>query len=274
MLVVACQRAEPTGTFVGRGVVKDVLPHERQVIIAHDAIPGFMDAMTMGFAVKEERLLEGIARGQEVAFTVEKTQDSLYLTALARVGAPSEALPQTEPEGPAETEEVTFPEPLQAPDFTLTDQDGNAVQLSGLRGKVVVLDFIYTQCPGPCPLLSRKFAHLQKHLGDRFAKDVVLLSITIDPQYDTPAVLQQYARRYEADTAGWKFLTGSPEAIMTVAYQYGADYYGEPGKEINHLVATYIIDRVGNMVKVLKGPNHTAGELLAEVQNLLNAAEG
>jgi protein SCO1/2 len=269
VLVVACQRAEPTGTFVGRGVVQDVLPRDGQVIIAHDAIPGFMEAMTMGFAVKEERLLEGIARGQEVTFTVEKTQDSLYLTALARVGAPSEALPQTEPEGPAETEEVTFPEPMPAPDFTLTDQDGNAVQLSDLRGKVVVLDFIYTQCPGPCPLLSRKFAHLQKQLGDRFAKDVVLLSITIDPQHDTPEILRQYAQRYQADTSGWKFLTGSTQAIITVAYEYGADYYGEPGGEINHVVATYLINRGGDVVKVLKGPNHTAGELFAEVQKLL-----
>jgi len=273
-LAVACQRTEPTGTFSGRGMVKDIRPQERQVIIAHEDIPGFMEAMTMEFEVKEESLLEGIARGEEVTFTVEKTQDSLYLTTLARVGAPSEALP---PEGPAETEEVTFPEPMPAPDFTLTDQDGNAVQLSDLRGKVVVLDFIYTQCPGPCPLLSRKFAHLQRQLGDSFAKEVVLLSITIDPQHDTPEVLRQYAQRYQADTSGWKFLTGSTQAIITVAYQYGADYYGEPGREINHVVATYIIDRGGDVVKVLKGPNHTAGELFAEVQKLLippHSAEG
>lgn len=272
LLAVACQRTEPTGTFIGRGVVKDILPKERQVIIAHDAIPGFMEAMTMGFEVKEERLLEGIARGQEVTFTVEKTQDSLYLTALAREGEPSAALLQTEPDELEEEQEVSFPEPVPAPDFTLTDQDGNAVQLSGLRGKVVVLDFIYTQCPGPCPLLSRKFAQLQKQLGDRFATDVVLLSITIDPQHDTPAVLQQYAQRYQADTSGWKFLTGSTQAIITVAYEYGADYYGEPGKEINHLVATYVIDQVGNMVKVLKGPNHTAGELVRVVHELLPPA--
>ena len=268
-LAVACQRAEPTGTFVGQGVVKDVLPQERQVIIAHEDIPGFMKAMTMGFEVKEGRLLEGIARGQEVTFTVEKTQDSLYLTALARVGAPSAALPQTEPEGPAETEEVTFPEPMPAPDFTLTDQDGNALQLSSLRGKVVLLDFIYTSCPGPCPLLSRKFSQFQKKLGERVGKDVMLLSITVDPQHDTPAVLKAYARRYEADTSGWKFLTGSSPEIIAVTFQYGVDYYGESGGEINHLVATYIIDRVGNVARVLKGPNHTVGELFSEVQKLL-----
>ena len=276
-LAVACQRAEPTGTFVGQGVVKDVLPQERQVIIAHEDIPGFMEAMTMGFEVKEGRLLEGIARGQEVTFTVEKTQDSLYLTALARVGAPSAALPQTEPQEPEQTEEGIFPEPVAAPDFTLTDQDGHPVQLSSLRGKVVLLDFIYTSCPGPCPLLSRKFSQFQKKLGERVGKDVMLLSITVDPQHDTPAVLKAYARRYQADTSGWKFLTGSSPEIIAVTFQYGVDYYGESGGEINHLVATYIIDRVGNVARVLKGPNHTVGELFSEVQKLLtppHSAEG
>ena len=272
LLAVACQRTEPTGTFIGRGVVKDILPKERQVIIAHEAIPGFMDAMTMGFEVKEERLLEGIARGAEVTFTVEKTQDSLYLTALAREGEPSEALLQTEPDELEEKQEVSFPESVPAPDFTLIDQDGNPVQLSSLRGKVVLLDFIYTSCPGPCPLLSRKFSQFQKTLGERVGREVVLLSITVDPQHDTPAVLKEYAHRYQADTAGWKFLTGSTQAIVTVAYQYGADYYGEPGKEINHLVATYVIDQAGNMVKVLKGPNHPAEELVRVVHELLPPA--
>lgn len=272
LLAVACQRTEPTGTFIGRGVVKDILPKERQVIIAHEAIPGFMDAMTMGFEVKEERLLEGIARGSEVTFTVEKTQDSLYLTALAREGEPSAALLQTEPDELEEEQEVSFPEPVPAPDFALIDQDGNPVQLSSLRGKVVLLDFIYTSCPGPCPLLSRKFSQFQKTLEERVGREVVLLSITVDPQHDTPAVLKEYARRYQADTAGWKFLTGSTQAIITVAYQYGADYYGEPGKEINHLVATYVIDQAGNMVKVLKGPNHPAEELVRMVHELLPPA--
>jgi protein SCO1 len=272
LLAVACQRTEPTGTFIGRGVVKDVLPQERQVIIAHEAIPGFMGAMTMGFEVKDPRLLQGIAKGQEVTFTVEKTQESLYLTALARAGEPSATLPQTQSDESEEKQEVSFPEPLPAPDFTLIDQDENPVQLSSLRGKVVLLDFIYTSCPGPCPLLSRKFSQFQKALGERVGKEIMLLSITVDPQHDTPAVLKEYARRYQADTAGWKFLTGSTQAIVSVTYRYGADFYGEPGKEINHLVATYVIDQAGNMVKVLKGPNRPAEELVQVVHELLPPA--
>lgn len=271
LLAVACQRTEPTGTFIGRGVVKDILLKERQVIIAHEDIPGFMEAMTMGFEVKEESLLEGRERGEEVTFTVEKTKDTLYLTTLALVGESTEALAQTESEESEQTEEGIFPEPVAAPDFTLTDQDGRPVQLSSLRGKVVLLDFIYTSCPGPCPLLSRKFSQFQKKLRERMGKEVMLLSITVDPQHDTPTVLKEYARRYEADTSGWKFLTGNSQEILAVTFQYGVDYYGESGGEINHLVATFIIDQTGNVTRVLKGPNHTVAELLSEVRKLLTS---
>jgi protein SCO1 len=270
-LALACQRTEPTGTFVGRGVVKDILPKDRQVIITHEDIPGFMEAMTMGFEVKDASLLEGRKRGEEVTFTVEKTRDTLYLTALAGVGEAPKVVSQTEPQQAEQTEPIIPSEPVAAPDFTLTDQDGHPIQLSSLQGKVVLLDFIYTSCPGPCPLLSRKFSQFQQTLKERVGKDIMLLSITVDPQHDTPAVLKEYARRYQADTSGWKFLTGSSAEIINVTYQYGVDYYGEPGGEINHLVATYIIDQGGNVVMVLKGPNHTVAELLSAVQKLLTS---
>jgi protein SCO1/2 len=201
----------------------------------------------------------------------------LCLSALAQIGEPAEALAQAGTEEPAPTQKVNSPEPILAPDFALIDQDEHPLRLSSLRGKVVVLDFIYTRCPGPCPILSRKFAHLQRRLGDHFGKEVMLLSITIDPQHDTTAVLKQYAQRYRADTSGWKFLTGSSQEIINVAFQYGVDYHGQPGKEINHLVATYIIDQDGNVVTVFRGPSHTVAELLVEVEGLLaplNSAGG
>src|SRR5262245_59228364 len=155
-LAIACQRTESTGTFIGRGVIKDILPKERQVIIAHEDIPGFMQAMTMGFEVKDESLLEGRKKGEPVTFTVEKTSDTLYRSALAGVGEPTEVPSQAKAEESETIAAEDFPQPIAAPDFTLTDQDGHPVQLSSLRGTVVLLDFIYTSCPGPCPLLSRK----------------------------------------------------------------------------------------------------------------------
>jgi protein SCO1/2 len=156
--------------------------------------------------------------------------------------------------------------PYPAPDFALTDQDRQTVTLSSLRGKIVLLDFIFTRCPGPCPLLSLKFSQLQKQLGARLGKEVMLVSITIDPRHDTPEVLKEYARRYEANTAGWKFLTGSTRDIMMTAAAFGADYQAGADGVIEHRLLTCVIDRDGTVVKEFSGANHTVDDLLAAVR--------
>lgn len=156
--------------------------------------------------------------------------------------------------------------PYPAPDFTLTDQDGQMVTLSSLQGKIVLLDFIFTRCPGPCPLLSLKFSQLQKQLGDRLGKDVMLVSVTIDPRHDTPEVLKEYAKRYEANTAGWKFLTGSTRDIIMVAAGFGADYQAGADGVIEHRLLTCVINRDGTVVKEFSGANHTVDDLLAAIR--------
>jgi protein SCO1/2 len=170
----------------------------------------------------------------------------------------------TEPQ----VEQVEF-EPFPAPDFLLTDQDGQAFVLSHLRGKVILMDFIFTQCPGPCPMLSTKFSHLQRRLGKRLGKEVMLVSVSIDPQRDTPSALQVYARRYKADLSGWKFLTGTTRAILTVATQYGAEYLGGSEGVRDHRLLTCVINQEGTVVKEFSGVNHTVDELMTVVQELL-----
>lgn len=96
-------------------------------------------------------------------------------------------------------------QPIAVPDFSLTERDGRRITLADLRGKVWVANFIYAQCPGPCPMLSARMRSIQTALADR-AKDVLLVSFSLDPVSDTPAVLVDYARRFHAD-ANWWFLT-------------------------------------------------------------------
>src|SRR5215208_2688366 len=95
-----------------------------------------------------------------------------------------------------------------APALTLTRQDGAPLSLIDLRGKVVLLTFIYTSCTDTCPLLTGKLASLQERLGPDFGSHVHFLSITVDPERDTPDVLRAYGQRFRADPAGWAFLTG------------------------------------------------------------------
>ena len=113
-----------------------------------------------------------------------------------------------------------------APDFALTSQDGAEVTLGAFRGKVVAVTFIYTSCPDVCPMLTDKIARVQDELGADFGSKIAFLSISVDPEHDTPAVLREYAEAFEADLAGWSFLTGTPAAVLEVAQRYGVAVAG------------------------------------------------
>ena len=155
------------------------------------------------------------------------------------------------------------------PDFTLTDQAGRAVRLSGFQGQLVAVDFIYTRCPLPdvCPRLSANFARLQK----RYAGRMVLLSITLDPRHDTPEVLAEYAGRWRADSHTWLFLTGSEDDIRKVAGHFGVVYWPEEGA-ITHTSSTAIIDRAGKLAALVEGTSFSSQQLIDLVGTELGAA--
>jgi protein SCO1 len=104
----------------------------------------------------------------------------------------------------------------QAPDFVLRAQDRSPVTLAQFRGKVVVLDFIFASCSSTCPILTAKMATVQDGLGGDFGSKIIFLSITVDPEHDSVDVLRRYAETFGANQAGWKFLTGSPNAIQAI----------------------------------------------------------
>ncbi len=281
--LLACQQEREPQHFTARGTVKSLTADRKNVLISHEDIPGFMQAMTMEFAVKDPALLAGINAGDDITFTVEQTADSLYLIAIEQENeAKGSSKPQADPQ--PEEPQSTLPQtngnetevaeaeftPFPAPDFQLTDQDGQPFTLSSLRGKVVLMDFIFTRCPGPCPMLSTKFSHLQRKLGDRLGKEVILLSVSIDPSWDTPDVLKTYAQRYNANLSGWKFLTGTTRDIIMVATHYGADYQRGPEGIIDHRLLTCVIDRDGTVVKEFVGVNFTVDDLLTETEKLLS----
>jgi protein SCO1/2 len=115
----------------------------------------------------------------------------------------------------------------------LVDQDGRPVQLYAdlMKGKVVVIDAIFTTCQGACPVMSRNFAKIQDWLGDRLGKEVYLISISVDPATDTPAKLKEYASRFNA-RPGWYFLTGAPEKVAEVLKKLG-QYTEKPDDHLN-----------------------------------------
>ncbi|HEY8901764.1 MAG TPA: SCO family protein [Chthoniobacterales bacterium] len=107
-----------------------------------------------------------------------------------------------------------LPELATAPDFAFTAQTGAPVKRADLAGKIWITDFIFTRCAGPCPVMTERLSELQRALAVG-PDDVRLVSVTVDPEYDSPAVLKKYAERFGADPARWFFLTGDPAAIET-----------------------------------------------------------
>ena len=134
-----------------------------------------------------------------------------------------------------------------APGFTLTSQTDNPVSIGDFRGKVVAVTFIFASCTDTCPLLTDKMGQVQDSLGDRFGKDIVFVSITVDPQRDTPAVLKQYAEIFGANPQGWYFLTGAPDAIGDVLQRYGVYARRTPTGNFDHTFLTSLIDPQGNL---------------------------
>jgi protein SCO1/2 len=159
-----------------------------------------------------------------------------------------------------------------APAFTLTAQDERRLSLGDLRGKAVVLTFIYTTCADTCPLLTAKMAALQGRLGADFAQRVFFVSITVDPERDTPAVLKGYGAAHGARFDGWAFLTGTPAEIREVARRYGIFYKKTPRGDIDHTFLTSVIDPRGALRVQYMGVRFEPTELLNDVRSVLAEA--
>jgi protein SCO1/2 len=169
-----------------------------------------------------------------------------------------------------EQQEQRLPTIGAAPDFALTSQDGAEVTLASLRGKVVAVTFIYISCPGVCPMLSDKLARVQDELGPDFGTKIAFVSITVDPERDTPEVLKEYAEALDADLAGWSFLTGEPAAIREVAHRYGVAVAPAPDGQVDHTLLTTLIDRRGIMRVQYLGYRFDPEEFRHDLQGLVN----
>jgi protein SCO1/2 len=134
---------------------------------------------------------------------------------------------------------------VKAPDFVLVNQDGQRLDSTQLRGKIVVLDFIFTTCTDVCPLFTANLASLQRKLSARYGTDLYFLSITTDPEIDSAKVLKSYALRYGADLANWAFLTGSEPQLKQVWDGFGVRVIRKGRGLIQHTGLTTVIDRRG-----------------------------
>ena len=264
-LIAACNREPPARQYELQGQILGIEPARKEVLIRHDAIAGFMPAMTMPFTVKDGGLLSGREPGDLVTATLVVTDLNAHLSSLTRTGhAPIEA-----PAAASNTPHILLPgEPVE--DAPLVDQEGKPRPFSGFKGHRVAITFIYTRCPLPefCPMMDRQFVAVQKSIaGENDLRDVRLVTATMDPEFDTPAVLSDHAERLKADPAVWTFLTGPPAAVTTFALQFGIFTEKDlgTGANLTHNLRTAIVDADGRIVNVRSGRDWTPADLVADL---------
>ena len=240
------------------GLVLKVDRLSATVTISHDAFPGYMDAMAMPFDLKGNARAARVNPGDRVKFRLSvkggrSWVDRVEVVSAARVDAGLETTPAVP---------VLVPVGTTMPDFELTDHTGKAVALSALKGKVIAVTFIYSRCPLPdyCPRMVENFKAVRDRFAARMDRDLVFLTISFDPRYDTPEILAKYAASQRAGGPGWHFLTGDPAKIERVCNAFGIQYWAEEGL-ITHSLQTAVIDRDGRLAATVEGKDFTPAQL-------------
>ncbi len=159
------------------------------------------------------------------------------------------------------------------PNFVLLDQNGKKLAFDSLRGKGVIVSFLFTRCPYPdkCPMIGRKLtdlATLIEKTGEK--QNLTVCAITLDPAYDRPEVLKAYTQGFDKKQKGWSFLTGTEDEIAQVAGAFGVTYWTENGV-VEHNMRTAFVDPDGRLRLVKSGSTWKAGEFAAEIKTIMDA---
>ena len=272
IFLTSCSSGEVGGArrFELKGKVLSVDRAKGTAEIEHEEIKGFMAAMTMDFPVRDAETLKVMEAGQGVQATLVFADDGAYWLENTVLSKSSPAAPASSSQPQAGARE---PKPGdEIPEVKLVNQDGRPLDTRGLRGRAVVVTFIYTRCPLPdqCPLLSANFAQLNAALASdaELRKRARLLSVTLDPEYDRPEVLRAYGATYAGGKFdGWDFATGDPAEVRRFAEFFGLVYQAEKD-QIIHSLRTAVVTPEGKLLKVYRGNEWKPEEVLNDLRNL------
>jgi protein SCO1/2 len=260
-------------TYKIHGTVKSVDKPAKTILLKHDPIPGYMeDGMTMEFPVRAEPLWSVITPGSTIDgdLVVDNQATQPFWIENVIVSAPADPN-----QVPVNGNFAQIGQPV--PDFTLTNQDGKAVSLHEFKGKSLAITFIYARCPLPdyCTRMSTNFSNIATRLASDPDKDKVrLLTISFDPQNDTPAKLKAYGigymgndKNYKFDT--WQLAVGKDAEVRKIADFFGMEYHTDENDKakINHTLVTAVIGPDGKVTKIFTGNSWTTQQLLTELKS-------
>ena len=254
-------------TFAAKGVVEELKPDSRTVVIRHEAISNYMAAMTMPFKVKDQNELAGVLAGDEVLFQLHVTGTESWVDQITKIGTvPLVKNPRSADSHLAQTETAPGKNPLL--DYKFTNELGQAVSLNGFHGQALAVTFFFTRCPLPefCPRLSKNFQEASQKLAamTNAPTNWHFLSISFDTEFDSPAILKAYGESYQYDPQHWSFLTGAPDKISELARSCGMAYESDAGT-INHNFRTLIVDATGHLQMVFPTSGNLSDAIVNEI---------
>lgn len=271
LLLQACAPPQDvTRLYELEGQVLALKQEDKEILIKHGDIKGFMPGMTMPFKVRDEALLEGVAPGDLIKAHLSVAPEDAWISMLQKTGtAPLNEV--------ASMPAAAFVTPLKVgdpvPDTSLTDHTDNALTLGDWRGSVVALTFMYVRCPLPqfCPLLDRRFADVQRQIkADRMLEGRArLLSVSFDPDADTPARLRAHARRLRADEHVWRFATAPRDVVDRFAATFGVNVIREQDQTITHNMRTALVGPDGRVAAIYEGSEWTPDQVAADMRRAL-----
>jgi protein SCO1/2 len=259
-------------SYLVRGVVKKVDPEANRISIQHDEIPDYMAAMTMPFKVKDKAELEGLAPEDTIWFRLWVTEDESWIDRIKKDSTAAPAPPQA---AAPERESVRIARDVPVlgvgdllPDYPLTNQLGQKINLVDFRGQALAFTFIFTRCPIPefCPRMSRNFQEVYQKLTamPNAPTNWHLLSISFDPHFDTPSVLQGYSHAFPADPNRWSYATGAMIDIDALTDHFELAI-AKRGNDWEHKLRTVVVDATGRIQQILYGNEWTPDFLVDEM---------
>ena len=287
VLIAGCHSGKQTSTQTAtsssykmyrlRGKVVSTNAATGEVTLDHEAIPGFMDAMTMPYKLKDLSILSELHPGDVITADLMVSQESDADVFLDHIVVVAQGKPDYKP-----TMIYHVPEAGdKVPDFAMRNQDGRVIHLDQYRGKEVLITFIYTRCPLPnfCPLVTHNFAAIEKQLSSdpKLYGTTHLLSVSFDSDHDTPERLRAYGAQYigrdaKDAFAHWDFAVPQKSVVTEMAKYFDVGITAGADDTINHTLSTTLIGRDGKVVRFYPGNEWTPEQVLSDAKQAASGA--
>jgi protein SCO1/2 len=251
--------------------VRGFSPDRSTIEIQHENIPGFMPSMTMPFVARNPKQIADLKNGDAISFRMAVTKKDFWIENVKKIRREEVDVVEPKQTSSVSTErDARLKEGDEMRPFSLTNQNGERVSLDTFRGQPFVLTFVFTRCPVPnfCARMSNNFEELQSAIktdGGTLAK-TRLLSVTLDPGYDTPKVLSDYAAFHHADPGIWTFATGDEKDIDSLTRAFSV-YRQNEGGTISHGLATALINPNGRIERIWRGNAWTPAEVIEAIRS-------